>query len=216
MPSGTSLRGKSTTPAFGCRSAASSARNAPGEPKRRTERETVRPSSSWMGMACSVAQAAMAAGEQAVRSTSDRPNREGSPDRPRPRQPGVSRLGGRQTSKSKVSKRRISAKSSPSHVMTVAPIARALFCDRNVCVELNGPGNYGRECTSIPGSTLAERRERAVADDGCGGYLCLDGRCRSCQTDTECGDELGSPKCVRWDRWPYAVCEGFLPRGKNA
>jgi hypothetical protein len=89
---------------------------------------------------------------------------------------------------------------------------RSLFCDRNVCVELYGRGNFGRGCTLVAESTPAERRARATAAEGCGGYLCWDGRCRSCLSDTECRDGLDSPRCFNADHWQGAICEGFFPK----
>jgi hypothetical protein len=60
------------------------------------------------------------------------------------------------------------------------------FCDRDACVASHALGltspSFGAAC------------EQSLECDG--GYLCVDGRCRSCASDDECRDELGAPACT--------------------
>jgi len=77
---------------------------------------------------------------------------------------------------------------------------RSGFCDRDVCVDVFEEHWRGSECDGKPPVDVprAERRNR-----GCGGFLCLDMRCRSCTSDAECASYLGGGKCVRDDsRYP--------------
>lgn len=78
---------------------------------------------------------------------------------------------------------------------------RSGYCDRGICVELYGPDNYGRECPPVLPLSAPGWQENT-----CGGYLCLDGRCRSCQSDAECQHWLNAPKCAPVDRMPGKVC----------
>lgn len=61
------------------------------------------------------------------------------------------------------------------------------FCDLGHCAAVDGP--YGRTpCISDPGPK----------EDVCGAYLCVDGRCRSCSSDSDCGS--GSKCYIHPDR----------------
>src|SRR5262249_50800996 len=65
------------------------------------------------------------------------------------------------------------------------------FCDRVRCNDLNVV--YGHRCAppapdARPLDKLPERL--------CHGYLCLDGRCRSCTEDAECQSYYGVGKCT--------------------
>ena len=75
------------------------------------------------------------------------------------------------------------------------------FCDRGVCQ--TPIGIYGRPCKPAPRTPEGPR-------DGmhsvCGAYLCLDGRCRSCQSDEQCRSELGSPRCYKLEGEPGYRC----------
>lgn len=82
------------------------------------------------------------------------------------------------------------------------------FCDRGICAA-PGRGNYGRECTPpapprpdppLPPGTVPGLPSAA---DRCAAYLCLDGRCRSCQSNADC--ESGST-CAHVDGWPGKRC----------
>jgi hypothetical protein len=70
------------------------------------------------------------------------------------------------------------------------------FCDRAVCQTPSQTvaNAYGRACVAAP--RTAEGFRDATREI-CGPYLCLDGRCRSCQSDKECQSELGSPRCYQ-------------------
>jgi hypothetical protein len=72
---------------------------------------------------------------------------------------------------------------------------RSGFCDRGLCVPLHGPvGPYGAECEPLP---PPEERPKPPPGwmmkwgpiDICGSYRCIDRRCRSCQSDAECGKD---------------------------
>jgi hypothetical protein len=97
---------------------------------------------------------------------------------------------------------------------------RSGFCDAGICVHLYGKGNYGRDCEPLPpvvapepgadGPMPAEIIGRALREDGCGGYLCIDRRCRSCAQDSECRDALGSPACVEVAEYLGRSCAGLF------
>ena len=62
------------------------------------------------------------------------------------------------------------------------------FCDRGRCVAIwTCRHRYGQHC--VNGKTAPSR---GGASEGCYG-LCLEGRCRSCESDAECAKEYGSP-----------------------
>src|SRR5262249_35905880 len=75
------------------------------------------------------------------------------------------------------------------------------FCDRGACQKPSGV--YGRPCTPGPGTKSGLR---APMPHVCGAYLCLDGRCRSCNSDEECRSELGSPRCYKLQGEPGRRC----------
>jgi hypothetical protein len=92
------------------------------------------------------------------------------------------------------------------------------FCDRGVCGELMARGNYGRECEPPPppqpkkpepplppGVVRAPKADFGV--DICSGYLCIDQRCRSCQSDAECDPGLST--CRHVDGWPGKRCGNY-------
>src|SRR5262249_12107949 len=57
------------------------------------------------------------------------------------------------------------------------------LCDRGVCGRIVRWRSYGVPCIEVPqGTPLTELPEGA----DCFGYLCLDGRCRSCGSDSDC------------------------------
>jgi hypothetical protein len=66
------------------------------------------------------------------------------------------------------------------------------FCDRGACVELVNDSNLGAACTSAP---PARTPQAGQPDPVCGGLLCVEGRCRSCRTDTDCASYFGAGKC---------------------
>jgi hypothetical protein len=87
---------------------------------------------------------------------------------------------------------------------------QSLFCDRGVCEELYGRGNFGHSCNPAEyQGTLEEIRKRASAEDGCGGYICRDQRCRPCQSDSDCPHGLPPLKCVTQELHRGKVCAGL-------
>jgi hypothetical protein len=66
------------------------------------------------------------------------------------------------------------------------------FCDRGACVALSGTSNLGAACDSVP---PARTPAPGQPDPVCGGLLCVEGRCRSCRTDTECESYFGAGTC---------------------
>jgi hypothetical protein len=69
---------------------------------------------------------------------------------------------------------------------------RTMFCDRNVCVDPFEKGKFGGECELHPPITAADG---GLPDRGCGGHLCLEGRCRHCTSDEECEAHFGAARC---------------------
>jgi hypothetical protein len=89
---------------------------------------------------------------------------------------------------------------------------RSLFCDRGECAEIYGRGKYGLSCDPAEyQGTVEEIRKRASAEDGCGGYVCRDQRCRACQSDSDCPHGLPAFKCVRQELYWGKVCAGLAP-----
>jgi len=85
----------------------------------------------------------------------------------------------------------------------------SLFCDRGQCASIGDLArqNYGEAC--IQGPPRAPPEDLLVAPPGgrCEGYLCVDGRCRSCQSDAECQAAGSSDlKCLEFDIWNGKVC----------
>ena len=82
---------------------------------------------------------------------------------------------------------------------------QTLFCDLGVCVNISPITNYGEACA--PGATKAPSEDpRAPAKGTCEGYLCVKGRCRSCQSDAECQAGSSDLKCLAYANWPNKVC----------
>jgi hypothetical protein len=75
------------------------------------------------------------------------------------------------------------------------------FCDRGVCRATAGV--YGRTCKPAPRGPDGVRDGKLSV---CGAYLCIDGRCRSCQSDGECKSEVGSPRCYKLEGEPGMRC----------
>jgi hypothetical protein len=69
------------------------------------------------------------------------------------------------------------------------------FCDRDVCMELYRKRWLGGVCEPHPPSSSPDG---GLPDRGCGPYLCLDGRCRSCTSNAECQSYFGAGECVGW------------------
>ena len=64
------------------------------------------------------------------------------------------------------------------------------FCDLGIC--RNPEGQYGAVCTPAP---LTPEGLRDGKLNSCGAYICSEGRCRSCNADSQCQSEYGAPKC---------------------
>lgn len=88
------------------------------------------------------------------------------------------------------------------------------FCDRDVCAT-PGKANYGRdECEpDLPPPTYPPpppgMRWGPPSDaSDCSSYLCIDGRCRSCKYDVECGEGL---VCKTWPDFSGKSCGKLWP-----
>jgi hypothetical protein len=90
------------------------------------------------------------------------------------------------------------------------------FCDRGVCGEVEenpSKGAYGRECVppppepSFPPGMYNGLPSTFV--DMCGPYRCLDGRCRSCPSDADCG---GGMTCRHVEGRPGKTCGDYSHR----
>jgi hypothetical protein len=82
------------------------------------------------------------------------------------------------------------------------------FCDRGTCAPEQKQGvlpNYGRACTPLDRSIPTGSGVPSVADP-CGGYVCLEQRCRSCVSDDECRTLKGSPTCGTAAGFPGRTC----------
>jgi hypothetical protein len=93
---------------------------------------------------------------------------------------------------------------------------RSGLCDRGICGDPYWRGNYGRECVPGP-SPPTDKAEISLVPytvhitpfgrNLCTGFLCLEGRCRSCQSDAECQWEgSGGPQCLHYWDWPGKRC----------
>jgi hypothetical protein len=81
------------------------------------------------------------------------------------------------------------------------------FCDRGLCAKPVDEEHYGIECEpSTPYALLPPRPplppgeiwppRRGAPVTVCGAYLCVEGRCRSCQSDNECKYWFGRQSCL--------------------
>jgi hypothetical protein len=75
------------------------------------------------------------------------------------------------------------------------------FCDRDACVPRAAsyftPASFGKACTN---------------DSECGGYLCVDDRCRSCAGDDECAEQpSGQTVCTTLALTEGSRCAGRKP-----
>jgi hypothetical protein len=96
------------------------------------------------------------------------------------------------------------SKSVPDRVCTNDNECGDGFCDRGKCAPIwSWTHIYGQKCDALRlyhpstcpafGSPLVPRCDMMPL---CGGYLCLDGRCRSCESDNECIELIGLPGAV--------------------
>jgi hypothetical protein len=86
------------------------------------------------------------------------------------------------------------------------------LCDRGVCTSIGGMinGNHGEPCLQGPpyekdGKPLSPRLNQ------CGAYVCVDGRCRSCTSDSECLDRKGGGTCEHAPGVPGKYCGNHKP-----
>jgi hypothetical protein len=91
---------------------------------------------------------------------------------------------------------------------------RSGFCDRGICIDLYSKGNYGRECDpglpplpDEPDFTPPSNFTKVTPfENRCMGYLCVDRRCSSCESDAECQDKPNYSKCLVYAEWPGKRC----------
>jgi len=92
------------------------------------------------------------------------------------------------------------------------------FCDRGVCAEPGTKGNYGEPCeppapivlTPPPRPDMPSTWYRSRwSENKCGGYLCVDKRCRSCQSDAECNHQSTGMTCSSRGDWPGKGCGDY-------
>lgn len=73
------------------------------------------------------------------------------------------------------------------------------FCDRGICADRAdiGAWNYGKGiCHPGPPHAPADNVLTWPTWDMCAGYLCVEGRCRSCTNDAECQDGNPEYRCL--------------------
>jgi hypothetical protein len=86
---------------------------------------------------------------------------------------------------------------------------QSLFCDRRICMRsvYIGEHTYGAACVPAPPKPPMEDPHVASDRWQCEGFLCVDQRCRSCQSDVECQQGGASElKCLYFSDWPGKVC----------
>jgi hypothetical protein len=84
------------------------------------------------------------------------------------------------------------------------------FCDRTVCQFASGQASYGEACGDVIFSQYAVPQ---TFYDPCSGFLCLDGRCRSCVSARECYESVGHLGCYPSSRPPGLRCGDSPPEG---
>jgi len=85
---------------------------------------------------------------------------------------------------------------------------QSLLCDRRTCAVINSIGrhNYGEVCVSRPPQPPPKDLRVAPPGGKCEGYLCVDERCRSCQSDAECQKGSSDLVCLEFSDWAGKVC----------
>lgn len=83
----------------------------------------------------------------------------------------------------------------------VDEVCQSGFCDLGVC--RIPQGQYGAACTPAP---FTEEGLRDGKLNSCGAYVCVEGRCRSCTSDSQCQREYGAPKCQLHPTRPGKRC----------
>jgi hypothetical protein len=82
------------------------------------------------------------------------------------------------------------------------------FCDHGICADspIPGAGNYGRgPCKPGTPPGLAPGMS-TILPEFCGGYVCVDQRCRSCQSDAECQERSSECRCLSVHGLPGKQC----------
>jgi hypothetical protein len=82
------------------------------------------------------------------------------------------------------------------------------LCDRGVCARIVAWRNYGATCIPVPPDTPATETPE---DAECFGYICMDGRCRSCRSDAECKGSKDRLTCTQFNDWPGKQCGKVIP-----
>jgi hypothetical protein len=93
------------------------------------------------------------------------------------------------------------------------------FCDRTVCAEGLTKASFGDTCgeqvlrrpappppPEIPPEVHSLWYRSFAPENECGGYICIDHLCRSCQFDAECQKYYLGPTCAKFDDWPGKQC----------
>jgi hypothetical protein len=83
------------------------------------------------------------------------------------------------------------------------------FCDRGTCADSAdlGAWNYGKgPCEPAPPHTPIDNILTSLMGDICAGYVCIERRCRSCQSDAECEDGSDEYKCLSLYGLPGKRC----------
>lgn len=80
------------------------------------------------------------------------------------------------------------------------------LCDRGVCTDIGGQKNLGHGEACEQGPPFAKRPRNSRPQDQCGAYVCIDGRCRSCESDSECIHWKGAGRCEHVPGLPGKSC----------
>lgn len=100
------------------------------------------------------------------------------------------------------------------------------FCDRGRCADSReiGAENYGKGfCRPASPVSRNEFHQQVVVGGSvgpdklyCGGYFCIDGRCRSCASDEECQAVDREYRCIAIEGLPGKQCVGPLTEADKA
>lgn len=85
------------------------------------------------------------------------------------------------------------------------------LCDRGVCTDIGGDRNMGHGEPCEQGPPFEKRVKNSRPQDQCGSYICLDGRCRSCTSDSECFHWKGAGTCNDVPGLPGKTCGRQMP-----
>lgn len=78
------------------------------------------------------------------------------------------------------------------------------LCDRGLCADERdfGDWKYGLRCEPTYAPHPLEDTRFPGNMDPCGGYVCVDGRCRSCESDAECQTGRPEYRCFSYHSLP--------------